>query len=81
MNRAFDLFKGIKDKHQFDFHHSVNEICQKEKVKIMEKYQFPIDVMDQLSKKESKIRKDDKKGKEPVKKDAAKGKVVEDKEV
>ena len=37
--------------------------------------------MDQLSKKESKIRKDDKKSKEPAKKEATKGKVAEEKEV
>lgn len=36
----------------------------------MEKYQFPLDIMDQLQKKEAKIRKDDKKsGKEPAKKE------------
>ena len=81
MERSYEIFKSIKDKHRFDFNHSVNEVCVKENVKVMEQYQFPSDVMDQLSKKESKIRKDDKKNKEPTKKEAAKGKVAEEKDV
>ena len=38
MLKAFDIFKSVKDKHRFTFNTSVNAICEKEQVKIMEKY-------------------------------------------
>jgi hypothetical protein len=67
---CYAFFNSVKNEMRFEQQQLINRKPEQEKVKINEKYLFPFDIMDQLNKKESKIRKDDKKGgKETTKKD------------
>jgi len=71
------IFTHLKDEFRFVPSSSINKLPELEKIRLNEKFQFPTDIMDQLSKKEAKIRKDDKGKQKETKKDTKGQKTVE----
>ena len=59
--QSLKIFKNIMNDYRFMSLKASQDQAELDKVRINDKYTFPQDIMDQLSKKETKIRKDDKK--------------------